>query len=133
MFETQTIALIVLLVLAWGVQFFMTNAQSRAFHKRSQQLRATGSRMAVGMAGSNWKRKTYGILVVDDDDRVTAAEDLSGFTVFARSKPVSGVPGTHLDQIGEGDPPQGVSPKTWEALDQAAGFLRRGRDTTEAT
>lgn len=131
MFESQTLALIVLLAGAWGLQFWMTNRQTRAFHNRSQELRATGSRMAVGMAGSNWKRKTYGILVVDDADRVTAAEALSGFTVFSRSAPVEGVVGSQLDRIGSSQPPAGVPEKTWQALDHAAGFLRRGTATKE--
>jgi hypothetical protein len=63
--------------------------------------------------------------VVDDDERVSAAEELSGWTVFATLEPVEGVVGLPLDQVGQGEPPSGVSAKTWSAMDHAAGFIRK--------
>lgn len=125
MFEPQTIGLIAVLAGAWALQFWLTNRQTRSFHNRTMELKAKGSRMAVGIAGSNWKGKVYGVVVTDDDGRVTAAETLSGFTVFARSKPIPEIHGMSLDELGSGEPPEGISPKTWQAVDHAAGFLRK--------
>lgn len=125
MFEPTTIAILVLLVGAWGLQIWMSNYQMRRFHRRTSQLRRQGRHLAVGLAGNMYRRKTYVALVVDDDDRVSAAEELSGWTVFAALEPIEGVVGMPLAQVGGGDPPAGVSAKTWSAMDHAAGFIRK--------
>ncbi len=123
--DTTTVTLLIVLVGAWLLQIFMSNMQMRRFHRRSQEMRRTGTDMAVGLAGTNYRRKTYAVLVTDLHQRVTAAGYLSGFTVFADMKELPQLEGMHLDQVGKGDPPQGVSPKTWKALDHAAGFIRQ--------
>jgi hypothetical protein len=96
----------------------------RAFHKKSQQLRRMGTHMSIGLAGTTYRRKVYAALVTDADDRVVAAEELGGWTVFAGSRPVPAVVGLTLEEVGKGEPPAGVSKKTWASLDHAAGFIR---------
>ncbi len=132
MFESRTIAILVLLVAAWGFQIWLSNQQMRRFHGRSQKLRRLGKYMAIGLAGNTYRRKTYAVLVIDDEHRVVAAEYLSGFTIFASLRPIEGVTGMDLDRVGEGHPPPGVSVKTWDALEHAAGFIRNQLAKEEA-
>src|SRR5690606_2160279 len=84
--DTTTVTVLIVLVGAWLLQIFMSNMQMRRFHRRSQEMRRTGTDMAVGLAGTNYRRKTYAVLVTDLHQRVTAAGYLSGFTVFADMK-----------------------------------------------
>jgi DNA-binding transcriptional regulator of glucitol operon len=123
--DSTTIALLIVLVGAWLLQIFMSNWQMRRFHRRSQEMRRTGTDMAVGLAGTTYRTKTYAVLVVDLFRKVTAAGYLRGFTVFADMKELPQLEGMDLDEIGRGDPPDGVPDKTWKALDHAAGFIRK--------
>lgn len=128
MFESKTIALLVILVVAWLIQLGLSTWQMHRFHSRALSLRRLGSAMSIGMAGSNWKRKTYVVVVIDQSDVVIAAERLAGFTIFAGLQPVPNVIGLRLDDLGVGTPPAGVNDKTWAAFEQGAGFLQRARD-----
>lgn len=123
--DSTTIALLLVLVGAWLLQIFMSNWQMRRFHGKSQEMRRTGAEMAVGLAGTTYRTKTYAVLVVDLFRKVTAAGYLRGYTVFADMKELPQLEGMGLDEIGRGDPPNGVPPKTWQALDHAAGFIRK--------
>lgn len=132
MFEPTTIAIVVGLFLVWTVQIFLSNMQMQRFHKRSQVLRRQGSLMAIGIAGNMYRRKVYVVVVVDDDAQVTAIEELSGFTVLAKSEPVPGMEGRSVWEIGRGDSPPGLDDKTWEAIDHAASFIRKKVDPVRA-
>ena len=113
-----------LLALAWIGQLALSLLQTRRFYRQVAQLRQGSYASAIGLAGSTWKRKVYGVLVVDTDLRVIRAGQLSGFTVFASLKPVSEVTGLHLDRIEEETPVTGVSQKLWSAFQNAAGYIR---------
>ena len=128
MFEPTTIAIVVALFLVWSVQIFLSNQQMNRFNKRTMQLRRQGSLMAIGVAGNMYRRKVYVAVVIDDDGKVVAAESLSGFTVLATAKPIPGVQGLDLWEIGQGESPEGIPSKTWAAIDHAAGFLRKKVD-----
>jgi DNA-binding transcriptional regulator of glucitol operon len=123
--DRVSVTVVVALAAAWFGQILLSSHQMRRFHRVSQQWRREGSAMAIGLAGTTYRSKTYAVVVVDDDRRVVRAGRLSGFTVAAGMKPVPEVVGMHLDRIGRGEPPAGVSPKTWAALDHAASFIRR--------
>lgn len=129
MFERQTLLLLGLLVGAWLLQIFLSTQQLRRFHKEASRLRKQGVQSSIGLAGTTYRKKTYVVLVIDESDLVVAAAKLSGWTVFAKLKPVPQMAGIHLDQIGVGAPPSGLEAKTWEAFDHAAGFIRRKRSS----
>lgn len=118
-----TIALI--LAGAWLVQIVLSNLQMKRFHATTQRLKKTGTHMAIGLAGSTYRRKVYTALVTDDDDIVTAGGRLGGFTVAAAMRELPEIVGMHLDQVGKGSPPGGVDAKTWASLDHAAEFIRK--------
>jgi DNA-binding transcriptional regulator of glucitol operon len=130
--DSSTVAVLVALVGAWAVQIVLSNHQMRRFHRRTQALRRLGTHMATGVAGNIYRRKVYAVLVVDGDRRVVAAEQLSGWTVAARLKPVPELVGLDLDVVGTGDPPPGVSAKRRAAFDHAAGFIRNELARTPA-
>lgn len=132
MFEPTTIAIVVALFLVWSVQIFLSNQQMNRFNKRTMQLRRQGSLMAIGVAGNMYRRKVYVAVVIDDDAKVVAAESLSGFTVLATAKPVPGIHGLDLWEVGQGESPEGIPSKTWAAIDHAAGFLRKKVDPIRA-
>ncbi len=132
MFEPTTIAIVVALFLVWSVQIFLSNQQMNRFNKRTMQLRRQGSLMAIGVAGNMYRRKVYVAVVIDDDGKVVAAESLSGFTVLATAKPIPGVQGLDVWEIGRGESPEGIPTKTWAAIDHAAGFLRKKVDPIRA-
>lgn len=132
MFSANTFFIVGLLAFAWLLQIFFSSWQMKRFHNRTQELRRLGTYTSIGMAGTTYKRKTYTVLVVDDNLRVTAAERLSGVTVLAGSKPVPEMIGIHLDDIGKGDPPAGVAEKTWKSFDLGADFIRRKLERKQA-
>jgi glucitol operon activator protein len=125
MFESQTVFIVVALAAAWLLQIWMSTQQMRRFNERTQRMRRLGTHTAVGMSGNTYRRKTYAALAVDAAGVVTAAEQLSGFTVFARPRPVESVNGIHIDEVGRGEPPAGVTAKEWAAFDHAAEFIRK--------
>lgn len=132
MFEPQTVFIVGTLAAAWLLQIWLSTQQMRRFNERSRRLRTLGAHSAIGVAGTTYRRKTYAALAVDATGIVTAAEQLSGFTVFATPKPVQAVEGIHVEAVGRGDPPEGVTVKEWAAFDHAAGFIRRAIATAAA-
>ncbi len=126
--DRTSVTVVLLLAGAWLLQIFLSSRQMARFHRKTQEWRREGAAMAIGLAGTTYRRKTYGVVVVDEDWKVVKAGRLSGFTVAASLKPVEQAIGMTVDQVGRGEPPPGVEAKTWAALDHAAGFLRKKRD-----
>lgn len=112
------------LAIVWVLQLALSLLQTRRFHRKVSDLRRGNYASAVGMSGSTWKRKVYGVLVVDETLTVQSGHELSGITVFADLKPVPGVVDVPLSRIEEDQPLDGVKPKIWAALQQAARFIR---------
>ena len=124
MFEGISWMIVVALALAWFVQIVLSSWQMMRFHKRNQELRKLGTYMATGVAGTTYRRKVYATVVADDTHRVVAAGRLSGFTIAAGMKETDDIVGLHVDEVGEGEPPEGMSQKVWDAYGHAAGFIR---------
>jgi len=114
--------LLILLAAAWFAQLTLSFLQTKRFYHRFSQLRRHGKRSAIGIAGSNWRTKTYGVLVVDEKDTIVCAEKLSGWTVFANLKPVNALVGLPLEALAA-EPAQDIPQKTWLAFQNAAGYL----------
>jgi DNA-binding transcriptional regulator of glucitol operon len=83
-------AIIIMLALAWLLQFGLSFFQMRRFYRRVSALHKYGS-VWIGMEGSSWKRRQYVTLVVDKNNIIKRAEQLSGWTVLAALKPVTGL------------------------------------------
>lgn len=108
----------------WLLQLMLSLLQTRRFYRRFSELRQGSYASAIGMAGTTWKRKEYAILVVDSDHRVMRAQRLGGITVFATPKPLPALEGVALDRFSGAEAVDGVSAKTWAALQNAAQYIR---------
>jgi glucitol operon activator protein len=106
----------------WIAQFGLAWWQLRRFHARIGVLRRTG-RTAVGMKGNRFSGRTYAVLVVDAQQRISSAEVFDGWTVFSQLRPVPELVGRHLSALRSDEPPAGMRKARWEALQHAAGFL----------
>lgn len=120
--------LFLLIALAWILQLALSLLQTRRFHRRIAELRRGSYATATGLAGNNWQRKVYGVLVVDEDYTVTHAEMMAGFTVFADLKPVPELAGLSIERIEQPDPVEGIKKKAWTAFQNAAVYLRSHRE-----
>lgn len=112
------------IALVWILQLALSLLQTRRFHKRVFQLRKEGNQTSVGMSGSTWKRKVYGVLVVNQDRTILRAEKLSGFTVFANLRPVPELGGKPMSVLDRDEPLPGINEKVWKAFQNAAGFIK---------
>lgn len=115
--------LVAAIALMWFAQLGLSFFQYRRFYKRMTELRKFGKRAATGMAGSNWTLKAYGVLVVDENDLIVKAEQLSGFTVFAGLKPVTQLEGQPLSVVAEKKPMPGIKKRVWQAFQKAKEYL----------
>ena len=95
-FSTGAILMIAILS-AWVLQFVMSFFQMRRFYGRVSLLRKDGL-TAIGMSGSVYKRRLSTVLTVDEEDTIKHAEQLYGWTVFTRLRPVEGLVGKRCRQ-----------------------------------
>jgi DNA-binding transcriptional regulator of glucitol operon len=123
------VVFLVLLVIAWTLQGVSSFWQARRFYGRIQQMRTLG-RSAVGVAGSIYRTKAYGVLAVDKQNRIVRAEKLTGFTIFAQLRPVDLLVGHTLSDLLSG-PVEGLSPKLYSAFKMAAEALMKEESATD--
>lgn len=117
---------------AWVLQFVLSFFQMRRFYRRISELRRQhGGAVAIGMAGSAWRRRQYAVLVVDQNKHILAAEQLSGWTIFAALKPLAGLVGLHAGVLLDENPtlPVPLSKKLVLALRSAAEQIYRAEAT----
>ncbi len=121
--DTQTATLIiVLLVAAWVLQFWLSSRQLSRFYTRLKQLRRDGL-TAIGMTGNRLNGRVYGVLTVDRETRrIIHAEKFLGATIFAGLQPVPQLQGQSLDALLTERTAHGLSQKLADA------FLNAARD-----
>ena len=90
--------IIIAFLIAWVLQFAMTYFQMRRYYKRIHDLRREGP-TATGMSGSMYKRRVYGVIVLDKNEKILHAEQFSGWTVFAGLKPVKELEGLSIKDV----------------------------------
>lgn len=125
--------LIIGLAVAWLLQLGLSYWQMRRFYQRLAVLRREG-RVSIGLAGSAWRRKQYGVLVVDAQERIVRAEQLSGWTIFATLQPVPGLEGLSLEDLDDDERMSAIVPnrKLLLALRNAAQFIRDAAERARA-
>jgi DNA-binding transcriptional regulator of glucitol operon len=117
------VLVIVGLAAAWFLQLFLTYRQLRLFYARYNELRRDGP-TAIATEGSIYKGRLFALLVADgDNSQVVHAEQLSGWTVFARLRPVESLVGLDLATVAGDQALRGVSPKARKAFRRAAADL----------
>ena len=110
----------ILLIYFFVVQGIGLYLQVRRMNQVLRRCRKLG-RTSVGVGGSVWG-KVYGVLVADEQGVVADAQQLSGLSVFAHPKPVSGLIGLTVDKVASG-PVTSLSPKARQAFVMAAEAL----------
>jgi len=122
--NTTATVIVIALAIVWAIQYLLTFRQMRRFYQRIAELRRDGL-VSVGMAGSTWRRKQYAVLVVDEDQRIVHAEQLSGWTVFASLKSVPGIVGRPMASLADDEVTLPVSPKLLRALRNASMYIEK--------
>lgn len=118
--------IIVAFVVAWIIQFGMTFFQMRRYNKRLSELKKMGP-TTVGMSGSMYKRRVYGVLVFDEQEKIVCAEQFSGWTVFAGLKPVKELEGLTLNDVKDESIELPVSKKIRSAFANAVAQVEIAR------
>jgi DNA-binding transcriptional regulator of glucitol operon len=123
-------ALVILaaVVAGWAVQLYLSYQQSMAFNRQVLRLRSSGT-VSVGAGGKRYRGgRAFVAIAVDDHGIVRDALCLSGFTTFARPRPVPALFDRKLNAVrGERDLPQ-LSRQQREAARQAALLFTQGQD-----
>ena len=120
----RTATLIILgLSVAWMIQYVLTFFQMKRYYRRIAELRRLG-KVSIGVAGSTWRRRQYAVLVVDANQRIVHVEELSGWTVFAGLKPVTGLDGRPMSDLDDDELELPVSEKLLLALRNAASYIK---------
>lgn len=79
--------LMVVAIVAWVGQIGLTFFQIRSFNRMLQEMSQRGA-VKIGKTRSRWKARTIVVLVESEDKMIIDARLLSGWTVFARPKPL---------------------------------------------
>jgi DNA-binding transcriptional regulator of glucitol operon len=122
--------LFVLLAIMWVLQFGLTYLQMRKYTARLKIIRQDGL-TAVGMSGSKYKGRTYGVLTVDDSNKIIHAEKMSGWTNFSNLRPVPDLVGLTIEQILDDKSELPVSKKLLEAFRNAANDIHEAKNPPE--
>lgn len=117
----------VMLVIMWSLQFGLTFLQMRKYTKRLKIIRQDGL-TAVGMSGSKYKGRTYGVLTVDTNNQIIHAEKMSGWTNFSNLRPVPDLVGMTIEQILDEKNELPISKKQQLAFRNAATDLLEARE-----
>jgi len=125
--------IIAALVAGWLVQIYFTYRQSMAFNADVRQLRTSGT-VTVGAGGNRYRgRRSFVAMAVDERGIVRDALTLSGFTTFARSRPLPGLFDVKVSALrGDRDVPH-ISPSQRKAARQAAELYREAGTKARAS
>lgn len=129
-FDNFTIFLLMLVVM-WMIQFGFAYYQMRRFYGRMVELKQHGL-TAVGVCGNQYKGRAYGVLTINEENRVIHAERFAGWTVFATLKPVPAISGMALDDILASPTDLPVSKKLQTAFSNAAKDLKQAREEQQS-
>jgi DNA-binding transcriptional regulator of glucitol operon len=118
--------LFLLIGVLWLLQLLLAYQQARHFLARARALRRKG-RVSIGASPRRLRGRTFVVVAVGSDDRITAAEALSGITVFANAKPVPALIGLRAADLAAGAEVAGLAPNVQTAARQAAAFAHPER------
>jgi DNA-binding transcriptional regulator of glucitol operon len=121
--------LFLLIGVLWALQLLLSYQQARAFMARARALRRQG-RVSIGASPRRLRGRVFVVVAVGSDDRITAAEVLSGITVFANARPEPALIGLRAADLAAGAEVGGLAPNVQTAAQQAAAFVHSGRATS---
>ncbi|MDD7209383.1 MAG: transcriptional regulator GutM [Lachnospiraceae bacterium] len=97
--------LIVVVALAFALQFFLTSAQMSHFNKEFIKLRKQG-RVACGRKSGGFHAGAIVMFQIDDNGIVQQAKKLEGVTCLARVRDLNGFEGRFVGDLTEEDGPK---------------------------
>lgn len=124
--------IVVGLIIFWLAQFGAAYWQMRRFYGRMIELRKNGL-TAVGLSGDRYKGRSYAVLTINEHDRIVHAEQFSGWTVFAKLRPVPALEGITLHDVLKDEAQLPVSQKLRTAFINAASDLQKAREKGTGT
>lgn len=108
----------------WMVQLYLTYQQSMAFNRSVTALRKDGT-VSVGVAGRRYRGgRAFVAIAVDERGVVRNALGLSGWTTFARSRPLPALFDVKVNQVRGDKVIPGLTPQQRDAARQAATLLK---------
>jgi DNA-binding transcriptional regulator of glucitol operon len=110
----------------WLLQLRLAYQQAQRFMARARALRRLG-RVSIGASPRRVRGRAYVVVAVGPDDRITAAEALRGFTVFASARPVPALVGLPAAELAAGAEVPDLAPRVLTAAHGAAAALHPGR------
>jgi glucitol operon activator protein len=118
--------LFLLLGILWLLQLALAYQQAQRFMARARALRRLG-RVSIGASRRQLRGRAYVVVAVGPDDRLTAAEALRGYTVFANARPVPALIGLRAVDLAAGAQVPGLAPRVQAAAHSAAAALHPDR------
>jgi DNA-binding transcriptional regulator of glucitol operon len=118
--------LFLLLGILWLLQLALAYQQAQRFMARARALRRLG-RVSIGASRRQLRGRAYVVVAVGPDDRLTAAEALRGYTVFANARPVPALIGLRAVDLAAGAQVPGLAPRVQAAAHSAAAVLHPDR------
>lgn len=126
------ILLIAAVVGGWMIQLYATYRQSVAFMADVRKLRQSGT-VSIGIGGKRYRGGRAYVAIAVRDGIVQDALTLSGWTTFARARPLPGLIDWKVSQVkGDREIP-GLSTQQRLAARQAAELLKREGSPTPTT
>ncbi len=128
---TTPMMLLAAVIGGWIIQAYLTYQQAMAFNAQVAQLRKSG-RVSTGVAGRRYRGgRAYVSIAVDDRGIVRDALTLSGWTTFARGRPLRALIGQKISVLKGDREIVGLTKQQREAAQQAAELVKReGSPTT---
>ncbi len=128
---TTPMMLLAAVIGGWIIQAYLTYQQAMAFNAQVAQLRKSG-RVSTGVAGRRYRGgRAYVSIAVDDSGIVRDALTLSGWTTFARGRPLRALIGQKISVLKGDREIVGLTKQQREAAQQAAELVKReGSPTT---
>ena len=122
---TTPFLLLAAVVAGWLVQLYLTYQQAMAFNAKVATLRKSG-RVSVGVDGRRYRGgRAFVAIAVDDQGIVRDALTLSGWTTFARGRPLPALVGPRVNHLkGDRDLPS-LTKQQRGAARQAATLLKQ--------
>ena len=121
---TTPLILLAAVVAGWMVQLYLSYQQSMAFSRQVRQLRRSGT-VSVGVAGNRYRGgRAFVAIAVDDHSVIRDALTLSGWTTFARARPLPALFDVKTPVVRSGRELSGLSKQQRDAARQAVELLR---------
>lgn len=125
---SSNITIIILgLAAAWFAQVLLSGWQTRRFFERTRLLRKDGL-LSIGAAGGMYRGRLFVVLVINQNDQIVHAEQMSGWTIFAQLKPVSELKGLFLSELMDESKSIPVRDKTLKAFRNAGSEILKARE-----